>query len=91
MAGGQQKPFIKKPTCYMCEIRPAKPLTAKRDGSFYTNAQDVVTFCSYRCAANYALLWGVHAIEDHAHFCPSQEKWIQCAREFECPHCNESE
>lgn len=74
-----------KPTCRMCKRKP-KPLTAERDGSVYVNAEQVVMFCSVKCAANYALLWGVPAILDTEHFCQKTGEWEPIAG-YECHRC----
>lgn len=75
-----------KVTCYMCRTRRAKALTADRDGSIYVNAQNIVMFCSLKCAANYGLLWGTPAILQSEHFCPALEEWIDGLRS-ECGEC----
>ena len=82
------KAKIKK-LCFMCEKRPVKKLTATRDGDYYVNAQDIEMFCSFKCAANYGLLWGAPAIEQSQHFCPKTNKWEMCA-EYECDQCKET-
>lgn len=73
--------------CFMCERR-AKSLTAQRDGKVYRNAKNIVLFCSIRCAANYALLWGKPAIDQHAHFCSKDNQWNIVCSAFECLDCN---
>lgn len=78
-----------RPLCFMCEKRRAKPLTARRDGDYYVNAQDIVLFCSMKCAANYALLWGAPEIMGCHHFCSTTRKWEMC-EESECFECHPS-
>jgi hypothetical protein len=73
--------------CFMCVKRRPRKLTASRDGTYYTNAKDVVMFCSLRCAANYGLLWGTPEIENNFHFCPVTEEWETIGRN-ECHKCN---
>jgi hypothetical protein len=72
--------------CFMCEKRPARKLTAERDGSEYVNARDVVMFCSVRCAANYGLLWGTPEILENHHYCPTAKEWRPCPAD-ECHEC----
>lgn len=72
--------------CYMCHRKPKK-LTASRDGEVYVNAENVVMFCSVRCAANYGLLWGVPAIEQDSHFCEVSGEWEVLPKE-ECNECD---
>lgn len=74
------------PKCYMCHRRP-RPLTAHRDGEFYVNAENVVLFCSVRCAANYGLLWGGPAVSCNEHYCPSADAWKPTPVDT-CPDCN---
>jgi hypothetical protein len=76
----------KKPLCYQCQERRAVPLTATRDGYVYENAQNVVMFCSFRCAANYGLLWGAPAIVENEHFCKESDRW-EMRPAFQCSHC----
>jgi hypothetical protein len=73
----------------MCK-RKAKPLTAKRDRQVYINAEDVVMFCSIRCAANYGLLWGVLSIEQAEHFCQVTKEW-EVIGQSNCRHCGGDE
>lgn len=75
--------------CYMCHRKP-KPLTAERDGSIYVNAENVVMFCSLKCAANFALLWGVHSILDGNHFCQVTGEW-EVIDQMNCRHCGGDE
>jgi hypothetical protein len=75
----------KRPKCFMCS-RKAKALTAGRDGSTYCNAQNVVLFCSVRCAANYGLLWGFPEVVDHWHFCAQTNEW-ECVEADACLKC----
>jgi hypothetical protein len=72
--------------CFMCE-RPAKRLTAHQNGNVYVNGQDVVLYCSVRCAANYGLLYGAAEVnEGDWHFCPFANKWEACSPD-DCEHC----
>lgn len=73
--------------CYMCEKRPARRLTARRDGQVYVNAEGVLLFCSLRCAANYALLWGAAQVHEAFHFCKASKSW-ECVAQDECDECN---
>jgi hypothetical protein len=73
-------------TCYMCHRAP-RPMTAHRDGDVYSNAVDVVLFCSIRCAANYGLLWGVPAVFDNEHYCEVDGQWLPIPAS-DCSHCN---
>ena len=76
----------KRTPCYMCH-RPSRPLTASRDGSIYVNAENVVLFCSVRCAANYGLLWGAPAVFADEHYCTESGGWKQCSKS-DCNYCS---
>ena len=82
-----------KKTCLMCKDKPARKLSGwmrDKDGRTidYVNAQDVVTFCSVRCAANYALLFN-DEISDSIHFCPVKGDWVHCG-DSECRDCDKN-
>jgi len=65
----------KRQTCFMCKRKPSKPLTACLGDEVYIHAEGVNLFCSLRCAANYALLWGAESIVLSHHFCMATGDW----------------
>lgn len=69
--------------CFMCRTRPARPLAAARGRVIYLDGQNVVLFCSVRCAANYALVYSRLHIEDGYHFCAATQEWEPIAQ-HEC-------
>lgn len=79
-----------KPTCFMCKNKRPKKLTAKEGDRVYINAENVIMFCSMRCAANYGLLWGVPEIESNYHFCPVTNEWEMVGKR-ECNQCGEDQ
>jgi hypothetical protein len=77
---------MSSPLCFMCKEKRAKPLSASKGGRVYINAQNVILFCSVRCAANYGLLWGAPEVENNWHFCPVSQKW-EAVEMTDCLDC----
>lgn len=83
MSGKKRRP--KRIPCFMCGHRAARSLTAERDGRVYSNGENVVAFCSLRCAANQALVWANMDMDGSWHWCDSANEWSPC-EQASCSH-----
>jgi hypothetical protein len=75
-----------KAKCFVCGRRPARYLKLASKTFRDLMAPPLEAFCSKRCAADYAIWWGIERLLVDFHWCPRMACWEPVPQK-ECLAC----